>query len=93
MIRHDLNPIIFVICNEGYTIERFIHGMDAVYNDVGTWRYKDLLAAFGAKEGTYKTYQIKTMQEVQMLLNDKDFADSPHLRVRFSHPIEAGLYY
>lgn len=88
MIRHKLNPIIFVICNEGYTIERFIHGMDAEYNDIGTWRYKDLLAAFGAKEGTYKTYQIKTMQEVRKLLNDKDFADPPHLRV---HPLLNGV--
>ena len=30
MIRHKLNPIIFVICNEGYTIERYIHGMEEV---------------------------------------------------------------
>lgn len=81
MIRHNLNPIIFVICNEGYTIERFIHGMDASYNDVGTWRYKDLLAAFGAKEGTYKTYQIRTMQEVKELLADGEFAESQCLRV------------
>lgn len=30
MIRHKLNPIIFIICNDGYTIERFIHGMEEV---------------------------------------------------------------
>lgn len=30
MIRNKLNPIIFVICNDGYTIERFIHGMEEV---------------------------------------------------------------
>ena len=29
MIRHDLQPIIFIICNQGFTIERFIHGMTA----------------------------------------------------------------
>lgn len=30
MIRRRLSPIIFVICNDGYTIERFIHGMEEV---------------------------------------------------------------
>lgn len=30
MIRRKLNPIIFVICNDGYTIERMIHGVEAV---------------------------------------------------------------
>ena len=34
MIRRGLNPIIFVICNEGYTIERYIHGFKAEYNDI-----------------------------------------------------------
>ena len=72
----------FVICNEGYTIERFIHGMEAKYNDVGQWRYKDLVAAFGAKEGTYKTYQVKTKQEVHDLLQDEDFASGKSLKVR-----------
>lgn len=82
LIRTSANGQSFVICNEGYTIERYIHGMEAGYNDVGLWRYKDLVAAFGAKEGTYKTYQIKTRQEVQDLLLDEDFASGNSLRVR-----------
>ncbi|EON65157.1 pyruvate decarboxylase [Coniosporium apollinis CBS 100218] len=80
MLRNKLNPIIFVICNEGYTIERYIHGWDAPYNDVQTWRYKDLPAAFGAKEGEAKTYQVKTKEEVERLFEDKEFADSDALR-------------
>lgn len=81
MIRKQLNPIIFIICNEGYTIERYIHGMNAAYNDIGQWRYKELLPTLGAVEGTYKTYQIRTMREVQDLLTDPDFAQSSKLRV------------
>lgn len=80
MIRQKLNPILFVICNEGYTIERFIHGMDAQYNDVGAWRYKDLVAAFGAEEGTFLTYQIRTKDDLLKLLDDKEFAEAPKLR-------------
>lgn len=56
--------------------------MEAKYNDVGQWRYKDLVAAFGAKEGTYKTYQVKTKQEVHDLLQDEDFASGKSLKVR-----------
>jgi pyruvate decarboxylase len=73
MIRHSLNPIIFVICNDGYTIERFIHGMDAVYNDIQPWNNKDLVKAFGAKDGTSRTYQIKTKAEVNTLFEEKEF--------------------
>ena len=80
MIRHGLKPIIFVICNDGYTIERYIHGMDAVYNDVQTWKYKDLVAAFGAKEGTYKTYQVKTRDELDDLFGDKTFSSAQVLQ-------------
>ena len=80
MTRHKLNPVIFVICNDGYTIERFIHGMDATYNDVAPWKYKDLPAAFGAEPSSFKTYQVKTKKELDELLSDKAFASSNVLR-------------
>jgi pyruvate decarboxylase len=80
MIRHDLKPIIFCICNEGYTIERYIHGMDASYNDVQEWKYKDLVTAFGAKPDKYKTYQVKTRQELEALFHDEKFSSAPYLQ-------------
>ncbi|MCJ1318554.1 Pyruvate decarboxylase 1 [Xylographa vitiligo] len=80
MIRRDLNPIIFVICNKGYTIERFIHGMDAEYNDIQEWKNKDLLAVFGADPKKSKTYQVKTKQEIHNLFNDKHFSSAPYIQ-------------
>jgi pyruvate decarboxylase len=80
MIRHDLRPVIFVICNDGYTIERYIHGMDAVYNDIQNWNYKDLVPAFGAKPGHYKTFEVKTKSELDSLLADKTFSSAPYLQ-------------
>ncbi|GAW17857.1 hypothetical protein ANO14919_073240 [Xylariales sp. No.14919] len=74
MIRHDLDIIIFVICNDGYTIERFIHGMDAAYNDVATWKYRDLGAVFGGSPQTVKSYAVHTPAELETLLADDDFA-------------------
>lgn len=37
MMRHGLNPIIFVLNNSGYTIERYLHGMTRKYNDITNW--------------------------------------------------------
>ncbi len=70
----------FVICNEGYTIERFIHGMDADYNDIQPWQFKELVTAFGAKEGEYQTFQIRTKAEVGKLFEDKAFNDASVLQ-------------
>jgi indolepyruvate decarboxylase len=35
----DLSPIVFLINNDGYTIERLIYGADSSYNDINPWRY------------------------------------------------------
>ncbi|OTA65855.1 thiamine pyrophosphate enzyme [Hypoxylon sp. EC38] len=80
MIRHNLNVILFTICNDGYTIERYIHGMDEKYNDIAEWRYKDLPAVFGGNEDTAKSYVVKTRGELKALLGDKDFNDRKGLR-------------
>jgi pyruvate decarboxylase len=37
VIRNKLTPIVFVLNNDGYTIERFIRGMHRKYNDVASW--------------------------------------------------------
>jgi TPP-dependent 2-oxoacid decarboxylase len=45
IIRHHLNPIIFLINNNGYTIERVIQ--DNIYNDLQPWQYHKLPQVFG----------------------------------------------
>lgn len=70
-----------MICNEGYTIEQLIHGMDASYNDIQQWKYKDLVAVFGADPKKSKTFQVKTKQEAEDLFNDKTFSSAPFLQV------------
>jgi len=45
--------------------------MDAVYNDIATWHFKDLVNVFGAEEA--KTFQIKTKEQVNRLLEDDQF--------------------
>ncbi|TVY37201.1 Pyruvate decarboxylase [Lachnellula subtilissima] len=73
MIRLGLKVTIFVVCNDGFTIERFIHGVDAEYNDIAAWNFKDIIKVFGAKDGSYKTFQVKTKAAVNQLFADEAF--------------------
>lgn len=50
IIRHGQQPIIFVINNRGYTIERWILGEKSAYNDIANWRYTDLPRVFAGQE-------------------------------------------
>ena len=49
MIRKGLKPVIFLINNDGYTIERVI--TDRPYNDIQPWRYHKLPELFGGGTG------------------------------------------
>lgn len=69
-----------MICNEGYTIERYIHGWNASYNDIQQWDFANIPKVFGAADG-YKGYRIKTRDELNKLFADQDFCTSDSLRV------------
>lgn len=78
--------ISFVICNDGYTIERYIHGWEEQYNDIQPWNNKDLVPAFGAKKGHYKTYQVRTVREIEDLFANEEFSSAPFLQVSLYCP-------
>ncbi|MFI1380046.1 alpha-keto acid decarboxylase family protein [Embleya sp. NPDC020886] len=69
-------PVILVVNNGGYTIERAIHPTDAPYNDVAPWRYADLPAAFGAEHA--RTTRVTTPAELDIALEAAD-RDRDHL--------------
>ncbi|MCQ2010417.1 alpha-keto acid decarboxylase family protein [Sporolactobacillus sp. STSJ-5] len=74
MLRENLHPIIFVINNDGYTVERSIHGPEAPYNDIKMWRYADIPAVLGGNKN-FKSYKTNTEGELADAL--KDIAESP----------------
>src|ERR1700688_5099850 len=47
ILRYKQKPIIFLINNDGYTIERLILGETSSYNDVQPWQYAKLCSVFG----------------------------------------------
>jgi len=71
IMRHDLEPFIFVINNSGYTEERAVLGKDAKYNDVANWRYSELPTVF-SRDKKAETYVVQTSNELQEVL------DAPH---------------
>ncbi|OBA25647.1 pyruvate decarboxylase-like protein [Hanseniaspora valbyensis NRRL Y-1626] len=47
-LAHDLKPVIFMLNNSGYTIERAIMGETSSYNDLTTnWKWTKIFEAFG----------------------------------------------
>lgn len=42
MMRDGLKPIIFLLNNDGYTVERAIHGAEQRYNDIAAWNWTQL---------------------------------------------------
>lgn len=80
IIRHNLDVVIFLINNDGYTIERCIHGVDKDYNDVPKWRYLEAPSFFGAAKGCY-TAAARTYGELEKVLNDEKLVNGKGLRM------------
>ena len=68
MLRHDLKPVILLINNGGYTIERAILGKNASYNDVANWSYADLARVF-RPDSNALTVRVQTIQDFQNALD------------------------
>ena len=85
IIRNRLDVTIFILNNDGYTIERFIHGMKATYNDVQPWRYLQAASYFGAPENDAE-YPVVTRRaanwgELQEVMGDAEFAKGRGLQL------------
>lgn len=68
MIRQDIKPVIFIINNDGYTVERLIHGMEEPYNDIQMWDYKNLPKVFGGEKVT--THEVKSSNDLKQVFDE-----------------------
>ncbi|RFN51352.1 hypothetical protein FIE12Z_4406 [Fusarium flagelliforme] len=73
MVKEKLNIVIFVINNNGYTIERAIHGRKADYNDIAPWNFKHALGLFGYSDEELKSryFAAKTWGELRTALDSE----------------------
>ncbi|QSH41914.1 alpha-keto acid decarboxylase family protein [Lentisphaerota bacterium ZTH] len=67
MLRLKLNPVIFVINNQGYTVERVIHGAHKPFNDIMNWQYTKLPETFN---GSAWTARVSTELELETALGE-----------------------
>ncbi len=63
IIREGVNPVVFLINNDGYTIERSIHGVEAEYNDITAYDWSKIPAAFGGTDSNTVTLRATTVRE------------------------------
>jgi indolepyruvate decarboxylase len=67
MGRNGLKPLIFVLNNEGYMVERALEAdPDWVYNDLAPWNYQALPAALGCRG--WFTARVTTLGELDAAL-------------------------
>jgi len=67
ILRHDHKPVIFLINNGGYTIERGYLGKTEPYNDIANWSYADLPKVF-RRDTSARSFVVKTERDLQNAL-------------------------
>lgn len=60
--REGLSPVVVVVNNDGYAIERAIHGKTAPYNDIVRWNWSEIPGALGV--AGHLTYRAETYGEL-----------------------------
>jgi len=73
------NSYIFVLNNDGYTIERLIHGANATYNDIQPWNTLQLLPLFNAQK--YDAIRVETTGQLDDLFTNEEFATPDKIRM------------
>jgi indolepyruvate decarboxylase len=68
MLRNGCKPVIFLINNGGYTIERGYMGKTADYNDIATWAYTELPKVF-RPDTSARSFLVKTVADLEEALS------------------------
>ncbi len=69
VLRWGLAPIVLVVDNDGYTVERAIHGPDQPYNDIARWDWT-ALGTFFAPGTAVAAHRPTTTAELAAALQD-----------------------
>lgn len=64
LIRYRIPALIVLVNNDGYTVERAIHGPDKSYNDIAAWRWTELPHALGGDENTATGVRVETAKQL-----------------------------
>ena len=65
VIRHGLTPTVIVVDNDGYTVERAIHGPAQPYNDISRWDWTAAAGSSSAAPPIADARRVGTVGELQ----------------------------
>ncbi len=68
ILRYGHKPVIFLINNGGYTIERGYMGKTETYNDIAPWAYAELPKVF-RPDTTARSFIVKTVADLHNALS------------------------
>lgn len=74
MLRDKQNPLILLLNNEGYTVERAIHGPEQRYNDIALWDWNRLPGAF-APNVPSRCWRVTRTEELEEAMADSIGSD------------------
>ena len=71
VLQQRLPAVVVVVDNDGYTVERAIHGPDEPYNDITRWDWTHAPAFFGADgDGRAAATRVRTAGELRAAFAD-----------------------
>ncbi|KAF5623740.1 PDC1-pyruvate isozyme 1 [Fusarium sp. NRRL 25303] len=82
-IRFGFKPIIFLVNNNGYSVERAIRGAELSFNDINSnWDHQQLLSFFGARPdtgiGSFST-KFHTVEELESIFGKEALNEAEHI--------------
>ncbi|KAF2433106.1 pyruvate decarboxylase-like protein [Tothia fuscella] len=81
MLTARTKPIIIILNNAGYTIERVIHGARQKYNDINAANYAAMLHFFCHPSPEKSYHKATTKEEFKEIFGDERYKDPQHLMV------------
>lgn len=69
----NLKPVIFLLNNSGYTVERIIKGETRSYNDIKNWNWSKVFDFFNCSDSAdtvINNYKLETPQDVSLTLKN-----------------------
>ncbi|GAC99677.1 pyruvate decarboxylase [Pseudozyma hubeiensis SY62] len=95
MMKHSLCPYLFILNNDGYEIERQIHGPQRSYNDIPPWDLSKALDFMGndkankdaeshkkdSKLSRKQYVRVETKEELDALLKSEEFGKADRIRL------------
>ncbi|KAE9987344.1 hypothetical protein EG328_003068 [Venturia inaequalis] len=82
MVTYGFKPILVVLNNQGYTIERVIHGARQAYNNINLAKYEHMLPFFGHANAAKCYRKVQTKEEFEKkVLGDEELKDPKEVQV------------